>query len=482
VGSKTSLSPATQPEHGPGTDAGAPAEEPSRGVVRLAALVAVALLGGWFYVVWRMCQGRFDEMLPWILGTAAYLLAGHLIHPEPDHDNMGWFGGLVNDPFQLADNVNRFLAGLALLLWPGRCVAGALVAFLRPRRTLPPAPAPEPRPPWPGTFAWPAPAAPLASSASSPWPAPVPAAPAPAWTAEEVVSPELAAELIADQFPALGQVRVAPLGVGWDNTAYLVNDRYVFRFPRREVAAPLLETEARALPAIAARLPLPVPVPELVGRPTAAFRWPFTGYRFLEGRTACRARLDPQQRLEAAAPLGRFLATLHALPVDDMVALGVGGDSIGRLDLTTRVPRALEMLNGLPPAAVGVDPEVVRRLIESSAAIRAPASHVLAHGDLYVRHLLVDGEARLCGVIDWGDLHIGNPAVDLAIAYGFLPPAARPAFLRAYGRRVPAPTWWLARFRAVFSSLCLIDYARQTGDADLEQEGRASLANAVAGA
>jgi aminoglycoside phosphotransferase (APT) family kinase protein len=313
------------------------------------------------------------------------------------------------------------------------------------------------------------------------WPAqvgdPAPTA-APPWTAEEDVPAERAAAVIEAQFPELAPARAALLGVGWDNTAHLVNDAFVFRFPRRQVAAPLLETEARLLPVIAGRLPLPVPVPTFLGRPGPAFRWPFAGYRLLEGRTACRARLDPQQRAAAAEPLGHFLAALHALPVDEMLGLGVGGDSIGRLDLTTRVPRALETLQRLPAAALGVDPAAVRSLIEASASIRAPTTHVLVHGDLYVRHLLVDGQAQLCGVIDWGDLHLGNPAADLAVAHGFLPPAARPAFLRAYARRVPAGTWFLARFRSIFHSLCVIDYARQTGDADLEREGRQSLTNA----
>jgi aminoglycoside phosphotransferase (APT) family kinase protein len=247
------------------------------------------------------------------------------------------------------------------------------------------------------------------------------------------------------------------------------------------VAVPLLEAEARLLPAVAPRLPLPVPIPTRLGRPSSAFRWPFVGYAFVEGQTDCRVRLDEQDRIAAAEPLGQFLAALHAIPVDEVVALGVGGDSIGRLDLTTRVPRALEVMARIPREALGVDARMLRGLIESSASIRAPAAHVLAHGDLYVRHLLVDPQRRLCGVIDWGDLHVGNPAVDLSVAHAFLPPAARSAFMRAYGRRVPAPTWWLARFRALFSALCILDYGRQTGDADLEREARTSLANAAAG-
>jgi aminoglycoside phosphotransferase (APT) family kinase protein len=304
----------------------------------------------------------------------------------------------------------------------------------------------------------------------------------PAWTAEEVVSAELAAELCAEQFPELAPARVEPLGVGWDNTAYLVNGELVFRFPRREVAVELLGAEARLLPAIAGRLPLAVPVPTFMGRPSARYRWPFVGYRYLSGRTADRAQLSEDDRAAAAGPLGQFLAALHAIPVDEVVALGAGGDSIGRLDLAKKVPQALELLARQPAEAVGADPGAVRALIEASARIRAPAARVLTHGDLYVRHLLVGADdRRLVGVIDWGDIHVGNPAVDLSVAYGFLPPVARPAFLQGYGRRMAAPTWWLARFRAVFSALAIIDYGRQVGDADLAREGRVSLENALAG-
>jgi aminoglycoside phosphotransferase (APT) family kinase protein len=41
---------------------------------------------------------------------------------------------------------------------------------------------------------------------------------------------------------------------------------------------------------------------------------------------------------------------------------------------------------------------------------------VLCHGDLHVRHLLVDGDGSAAGVIDWGDLCLADAAVDLSIA------------------------------------------------------------------
>ena len=68
------------------------------------------------------------------------------------------------------------------------------------------------------------------------------------WSAEHDVSASLARELIETQFPKLTPVGVEPLGVGWDNTAYRVNDKFVFRFPRRQIAVELIRTEARVLP------------------------------------------------------------------------------------------------------------------------------------------------------------------------------------------------------------------------------------------
>lgn len=41
----------------------------------------------------------------------------------------------------------------------------------------------------------------------------------------------------------------------------------------------------------------------------------------------------------------------------------------------------------------------------------------VCHGDLHVRHLLVDRDGSATGVIDWGDLCLADPAVDLSIAY-----------------------------------------------------------------
>jgi aminoglycoside phosphotransferase (APT) family kinase protein len=299
------------------------------------------------------------------------------------------------------------------------------------------------------------------------------------WDPEQTVDAALARALIEAQFPDLAPAQVAPLGVGWDNSAFLVGGTWVFRFPRRAVAVPLLERETRLLPALAPCLPLPIPVPQRVGRPGPAFPWPFAGYLLLPGRTACAAALDDRQRAVAAGPLGAFLAALHAFPVAEAAARGAGADEIGRTDVPARTAKARGTLAELDRLGL-LDPggrARLERVLDAAPTARPGADRVppvLVHGDLYVRHVLVDARARPAGVIDWGDVHLGERAVDLALAHWCLPPAAHETFRRAYGP-IDDDTWRLAAFRAAYHAASVVRYAQRVGDADLLREGRLAL-------
>ena len=109
------------------------------------------------------------------------------------------------------------------------------------------------------------------------------------WSPEHLVDEGLARRLIADQCLEPATVRL--LGEGWDNTVWLVDDRWAFRFPRREIAIPGVRRELAVLGEIAAQVPLPVPVPEWVGVPSSEFPWPFFGSVALEGQELPDAEL-----------------------------------------------------------------------------------------------------------------------------------------------------------------------------------------------
>jgi aminoglycoside phosphotransferase (APT) family kinase protein len=116
------------------------------------------------------------------------------------------------------------------------------------------------------------------------------------WDADIQLTEHAATRLIAEQFPEVAPVQAVVLGVGWDNLALLVNARWVFRFPGRQVAGDLLAREVRILPLLAPYLPLPIPVPAFVGTSTGAHPYIFAGYALLPGRTACHVPLFDRER------------------------------------------------------------------------------------------------------------------------------------------------------------------------------------------
>jgi aminoglycoside phosphotransferase (APT) family kinase protein len=292
------------------------------------------------------------------------------------------------------------------------------------------------------------------------------------WVAEHELGIERARRLIQSQFPALTPVTIEPLGAGWDNTAFLVNGGYVFRFPRRPIAVQCLEAEMRVLPMLAARLRLPIPAPIFQGQPAEGFPWPFAGYRFLPGRTACKVALNEAERLTAAEPIAHFLAALHAIPVDEAERAGAGHDLVDRLNLTARLPRLWQLFETVGKLGLVPDWDDWAGLLKDATPFAA--RRTLVHGDFYVRHLLVDDDHKVSGVIDWGDVHLGHPGLDLSIVHGFLPPSAHDTFLRIYGP-IDADTWRLARFRAFEYVMHLLRFGHETGDVDLVREARNTL-------
>ena len=105
---------------------------------------------------------------------------------------------------------------------------------------------------------------------------------------------------------------------------------------------------------------------------------------------------------------------------------------------------------------------------------------VLSHGDLYARHVLVDDRGELAGIIDWGDLCLAPPPVDLCVAYSAFDGPARDAFFEAYGDH-GTESEIRARVMALFSATQVALYARDVGDPVLEAESLLAISRSVRG-
>jgi aminoglycoside phosphotransferase (APT) family kinase protein len=296
----------------------------------------------------------------------------------------------------------------------------------------------------------------------------------PTWTAELVVDEQLVRRLLM-QFPAVDAETLRPLAEGWDYSIWAVDERWAFRFPRREMAVPGVRREIAVLPELAPLLPIPVPEPVFVGDPADDFPWPFFGSALLPGRELGDAELGDDARAQVGLALARFVRVLH----DSEVAYDLPSDANRRADMSDRVPKTRDQLADLEAEGIWRRPASVDRLLDDAERLPPSQISTVVHGDLHFRQVLVDGNARPTGVIDWVDVCRSDPAIDLSMVWSFLPIEGREAFLAEYG---PVSDEQLLRARVVAISLsaALAHYGHSEGFWGIEREALAGLERAAA--
>lgn len=280
------------------------------------------------------------------------------------------------------------------------------------------------------------------------------------------INDTIAAMAILDQFGIQPQ-KISLLGEGFDNAVYLVDDELVFRFPRREIAIPLLLHEIQLLGALSKKLPLPIPEPQFIGKPSQVFARPFFGHKLLPGNSGSAVTLSDGECIDAAVRLGQFLRALHSLSPEN---IGISPADLTVAFKRTEVARLTEVMLSRwrqieAPFGLQVFAKKMHHLSEQ--AVGFVASHnTLVHGDLYHRHLVFDDHNRLAGIIDWGDSGLSDPAVDLGVVFQFFPKQAHDAFFKAYGLE-NTNSLAFARFLGFYLAVALLWFGHDRKDQDL---------------
>ncbi|MEU6559082.1 aminoglycoside phosphotransferase family protein [Nocardia nova] len=261
------------------------------------------------------------------------------------------------------------------------------------------------------------------------------------------VTAELVRDLLRDQHPDLADYPVRLGARGWDNQLWRVGDDLAVRLPwATDSADTLLRKEFAWIPALAPRLPLPVPVPQRLGEPSARFPRPWIVTTWVPGEPADRAPITRGK--EAATALASFLTALHQ-PAPEQAPSGRnrGGPLADYHEGFAEQLASADKLGLIP------DPDAVRAVWEDAAA--APGwdgPPVWLHGDLHPANVLT-ADGMICGVIDFGDLFAGDPACDLASAWILLPDNAVDHFHDVYRPIPDTATLRRARGHAVLRAL-----------------------------
>jgi len=267
---------------------------------------------------------------------------------------------------------------------------------------------------------------------------------------------ELVRELLRDQHPDLAD-RPLTLGArGWDNQLWRLGDDLAVRLPwQTKTADSLLLKENTWLRVLAPLLPLPVPVPQRLGQPSARYPHPWIVTTWVPGTPADRAPATCSG--PAADALAAFLTALHRpAPAGAPVGRGRGG----ALTQVAKVARQFDTMADLCTSVAETDqeptpdPDAVRAIWDD--AVSAPGWEgppLWLHGDLHPANVLT-ADGNFCGVVDFGDLCAGDPALDLAACWILLPDhEAIERVQAAYSPAADDATWRRARGWAVWRAL-----------------------------
>ena len=262
----------------------------------------------------------------------------------------------------------------------------------------------------------------------------------------DLVSPDGARDAVRRLTPLAART-VTELGRGTDSVAYLVDGEWVVRFPMVDNARLTLRRELALLPRLGPALPLPVPAFEHVGRGDDG-ELLFVAYRALPGvplTPELFATLPKNEQEAALASLAALLNALHAFPVDAARAAGVGHERLtgGYHDGQRDLPRSLAP--ALTASEVArLEAAFARYETDHEPARLAPA---LLHSDLKPAHVLYDPAARrVTGVLDWGDVSLGDPDFDLAVIAIFFGDELMARLLEHLPERDPDTVLAKARF------------------------------------
>jgi aminoglycoside phosphotransferase (APT) family kinase protein len=278
------------------------------------------------------------------------------------------------------------------------------------------------------------------------------------------ITEALVQRLVASQFPQWADLPIRAVArSGWCNRTFHLGDGMIVRLPSAAEYAASVDKEHAWLPRLAPLLPLPIPTPLAMGAPAEGYLWKWSVYSWLDGENAASNRIADVDRF--ATDLGAFLSALQGIDAAGGPVAGphnfFRGGLLSTYDAETRV--ALTALKGT------IDVDAATSVWEHALSTTWQRAPVWVHGDIGLGNLLLR-EGRLSAVIDFGELGVGDPACDLAIAWTLFDDDSRNAFRAALS--LDAETWARGRGWTLWKALIVAAGMTNTNAAEAAEPWR----------
>lgn len=281
----------------------------------------------------------------------------------------------------------------------------------------------------------------------------------------------LVRRLLEDQLPQWSHLPLAEIAsAGTDNAIFRLGTDMCVRLPRMALAAGQVGKEQDWLPRFG-QLPLDIPAPLAKGKASEAYPWDWSVYTWIKGDVATTNRIADMG--EAATTLAAFIVALRETVATGGPLSGPHNEYRG-VDLALRDAVTRKSMEALRNE---IDLPAVTEIWETALATPVwSGPPVWIHGDIHSGNLLAR-EGRLCAVIDFGLMGVGDPACDLMVGWNLLSADAREPFRQQ--AHVDDATWARGRGWALSVALVALAYYRTRND-DLTQRSRHTIHEVLA--
>ncbi|PEJ47740.1 acetyltransferase [Bacillus sp. AFS002410] len=265
----------------------------------------------------------------------------------------------------------------------------------------------------------------------------------------ENINVDLVKNLIKEQFPQWSNLEIKPVELsGHDNRTFHLGDRMSVRLPSAKGYVPQVEKEHTWLPKLASKLSLPISKPLAKGKQSKYYPWPWTINEWIAGETLNKNNISDLNNF--ATDLGQFLNELQLIDASHGPKAGehnfYRGGNLAVYDKETRetIDQTKEIFNE----------DLVTEIWQTALNSKWDRVPVWVHGDIAPGNLLVNND-KLCAVIDFGILGVGDPSCDAAMAWTFFDAPSRKTFKEVL--KFDENTWNRARGWALWKALITYD-------------------------
>ena len=215
---------------------------------------------------------------------------------------------------------------------------------------------------------------------------------------------------IHQDFPDFVISSIKKIGEGDNSMAFLINEDYIFRFSKRQEVKEQVRREIAVLPKIKPLVSIQIPAFEFIS-PNINY----VGYRIIKGENLNEElflKLKKKDQQNVQKTLADFLSTIHA---SDLLQLN--NCQLEMMNLKEEYHQNFEKAKRLifPHLSQKKKEIITRFFIEYLDNIdNFNYAECLIHNDFSKDHILFNTvNKQITGIIDFGDIAIGDPDYDL---------------------------------------------------------------------